>query len=180
MKKMNKKSILMLATMVLLLTFAVGGTIAYIVTSSGPVTNVFTPGTVGTSIKESFDRSVKNDVTVKNTGTVGSYIRAAVVVTWQDADGNVYGEAPVVGTDYRIVWSLEGWTGKSDGFYYYKTVVDPGASTGVLFTGCKPLKAAPAAGYTLHVEILASSIQAEPETVVEGAWSVTVENGVIQ
>ena len=46
----------------------------------------------------------------------------------------------------------------------------------MLITECKPLKAAPVAGYTLHVEILAQSIQAEPDAAVKEAWGVTVTN----
>lgn len=171
---MKKKTILMLAAMALLLTVTVGSTIAYLWTSTPAVTNTFTPASSGTDITEDFKDNVKNTVQIKNTGDVKSYIRAAVVVTWQNENGEVLGEVPVKDTDYSITWTRAGWTDlQRDGFYYYNTVVEPGKSTGVLFTDCKPLKAAPKDGYTLHVEIIAQSIQAEPISAVQEAWNWT-------
>lgn len=171
---MKKKTILMLAAMALLLTVTVGSTIAYLWTSTPAVINTFTPASSGTDITEDFKDNVKNNVKIKNTGDVKSYIRAAVVITWQNADGEVLGEVPVKDTDYSITWTRAGWTDlHSDGFYYYNTAVEPNASTGVLFTDCKPLKAAPKEGYTLHVEIIAQSIQAEPISAVTEAWGWT-------
>lgn len=164
MKNMKKKSLLMLATMVLLLTFAVGSTIAYLATHTTPVTNTFTPTEITTTVTENFDGNVKESVKIKNTGNTDAYIRAAVVVTWQntDGEGEVLATKPVEGTDYQITWKRDGWTGlESDGFYYYSSKVAPDGSTGVLFTDCKPLKAAPEEGYTLHVEIIGQGIQAE-------------------
>lgn len=169
---MKKKTILMLAAMALLLTVTVGSTIAYLETSTLPVTNTFTPASSGTTIEEKFDDKVKNEVKIKNTGDIKSYIRAAVVITWQNAAGDVFGTVPVAGTDYSITWTKDGWT-ENGNFYYYNTAVEPGASTGVLFTACKPLKAAPKDGYTLHVEIIAQSIQAEPISAVTEAWGWT-------
>lgn len=174
MKNMKKKMILMLAAMALLLTVTVGSTIAYLWTSTPAVINTFTPASSGTTIEEDFKGNVKNNVQIKNTGDVKSYIRAAVVITWQNATGEVLSEVPVKGTDYSITWTKAGWTDlQSDGFYYYNTVVEPGKSTGVLFTDCKPLQAAPEDGYALHVEIIAQSIQAEPISAVTDAWGWT-------
>lgn len=172
MKNMKKKTILMLAAMALLLTVTVGSTIAYLWTSTPGVTNTFTPASSGTKIEENFDGSVKNNVQIKNTGDVKSYIRAAVVITWQNATGEVLSVVPAAGTDYQITWQTDGWT-KKDNFYYYNTPVEPGDSTSVLFTDCKPLKAAPKDGYALHVEIIAQSIQAEPISAVTDAWGWT-------
>lgn len=162
MKNMKKKSLLMLATMVLLLTFAVGSTIAYLATHTTPVTNTFTPTDITTTVTENFDGNVKNTVKIKNDGNTDAYIRAAVVVTWQNNKGEVLATKPVKETDYQITWTKDGWTDlQSDGFYYYNSKVAPGRSTGVLFTDCKPLKTAPEEGYTLHVEIIGQGIQAE-------------------
>lgn len=172
MKNMKKKTILMLAAMALLLTVTVGSTIAYLWTSTPAVTNTFTPASSGTEIEEDFNGNVKNNVKIKNTGDVKSYIRAAVVITWQNATGEVLSEVPAADKDYQITWTPEGWT-KKDNFYYYNTPVEPGDSTSVLFTACKPLKAAPKDGYTLHVEIIAQSIQAEPSYAVTEAWGWT-------
>ena len=53
-------------------------------------------------VEETFKNNVKSNVQVKNTGDAAAYLRAAVLVTWQDASGNVLGTAPVAGQDYSI------------------------------------------------------------------------------
>lgn len=172
-----KKMLVLLTALIVVLCAAVGGTVAYLATSTGSVTNTFTPTSVSTDIDEDFNDNdnVKKDVKVKNTNEVDVYIRAAVVITWQDSSGKVLGQVPVAGTDYAITWSMADWIGpKSDGYYYYKKPVSKNESTGVLFTDCKPKKAAPVDGYTLHVEIISEAIQAEPTTAVTQAWGVTV------
>lgn len=181
MKKLNMKSLVLLVCVTLLLTCAVGSTVAYLKGKSDSITNTFTPASITTEITENFDQSVKNNVQVKNKGTVSAYIRAAVVVTWQNDAGEVYAVAPVEGTDYTVTWTKNGWTDKKDdGFYYYKTPVAAGASTGILFTACKPVEDNAPEGYHLSVEILAQAIQAEPVGAVTEAWSVTVTDGTIQ
>lgn len=170
-----KKSLVLLTAMVVLLCAVVGGTVAYLVTATDPVTNTFTPTSASTSIEEDFNHKVKDNVKIKNTGDVKAYIRAAVIVTWQKADGTVYGVVPKLGEDYSYTGAESGWTGlANDGYYYYTSPVEPGAATSALIQSCKPLKAAPAEGYTLHVEIISEAIQAEPTTAVTQAWGVTV------
>ena len=179
--KNKKKMLVLLTALIVVLCAAVGGTVAYLATSTGSVTNTFTPTSVSTDIVEEFEDNVKNNVKVKNTNEVDVYIRAAVVITWQNGEGTVLGQAPVAGLDYAITWTMDQWIGpKNDGYYYYTKSVSKGNATGVLFTDCKPLKAAPVDGYTLHVEIISEAIQAEPTSAVEGAWDVTVaSNGTI-
>lgn len=170
MKNM-KKSLVLLTAMVVLLCAVVGGTVAYLVTATYPVTNTFTPSSLETEIEENFLDNVKSDVKITNTGNVKAYIRAAVIVTWQNTDGTVYGTVPKPGVDYSFTGPVSGWTGPaSDGYYYYTSPVEPKSATSVLIQYCTPLKAAPADGYTLHVEIISEAIQAEPTTAVQEAW----------
>ena len=184
----RQKTGMLLIAIALLLTVAVGGTIAYLAASAGPVTNTFIPGNVPPEVVEEFKGSVKNNVAIKNNGNVDAYIRAKVIFTWQDASGNVYSQLPVTAPaedpDYTIKWTEAGWVKGSDGFYYHQAAVAPNGNTGVLFTDCKPLKAAPATGYTLHVEVLAQSIQADGVTAngtpaVVDAWGVTMNGTTI-
>lgn len=167
----------------LVLTLSVGGTIAYLITDTGPVTNTFTPGNVACKVIEKFNGTTKSDVKIENTGNTDAYIRAAIVVTWQNASsGNVLGKAPVLGSDYTLQLATDtGWDiTTSDGYYYYATAVSANNSTGILINECKVLKSAPAEGYTLCVEVLADAIQATPINAVKDAWGVTVDaNGNI-
>jgi len=160
---MNRHNKFMLAAVLLalLLTVVVSSTLAYLTDLTDPVQNVFTPGTLPPDIDETFNGTVKENVTIKNTGTVSAYIRAMVVITWEDASGNVLGTAPVSGTDYSISYG-SGWTGPdANGFYYYHAVVPAQGSTTALVERCEVLGAAPVDGYTLHVEIITQTIQAE-------------------
>ena len=166
-----KKKLTVLVALLLLVTVSVGGTLAWLATQTDPVTNTFTPSSLETKIEEVFENNVKENVTIKNTGTVKAYIRAAVIVTWQNTDGTVYGAVPKLNEDYSYTGAASGWTGlESDGYYYYTSPVEPGSATSVLIQSCKPQKAAPADGYTLHVEIISEAIQAEPTTAVQEAW----------
>ena len=80
MKNFNKKkSGVLLIAAVLLLVMAVGGTIAYLATSTEPVVNTFTPGNTDITVDEEFDGKVKTDVAIKNDGTVDAYIRVKVL-----------------------------------------------------------------------------------------------------
>ena len=166
MKRMKKKSLLLVAGIVLMLTIAIGGTIAYLVTNTEPVVNTFTPGEVPIEITENFKDGVKSNVQVKNKGNVPAYIRAKIIVTWKDKDGNVSAIKPVRGTDYSLNLNhgngVGQWLQASDSCYYYRGIVAVGASTNPLIISCTKLaNANKPDGYDLSVEIIAESIQAE-------------------
>lgn len=166
-----KKSHILLVSLLLVMTIGVGATAAFLMDSTGALVNIFNPSKVSCEVTETFDGKVKSDVSIKNTSNIPAYIRAEVIVTWQDADGNILGKMPVAGADYSITYPAESeWIPSEDGYYYYPASVAVGDSTPALIAVCKPLKDAPAAGYFLCVEIIAEAIQAQPETAVIDAW----------
>ena len=168
---MKTKKPVALVALLVLLCCTVAGTLAYLVTSTDPVTNTFTPAHVSTAVDETFENGVKSDVKIKNTGDIPAYIRAAVIINWADGDGNV-SATPVKTTDYTIKWTKEGWV-EHGGYYYYTAPVAVGALTGQLFTGCELAKGVtPPEGYSLQVTILADGIQSEPADAVIQAWGV--------
>lgn len=168
---MKTKKPVALVALLVLLCCAVTGTVAFLVTKTGPVTNTFTPAHVSTAVDETFKNGVKSDVKIKNTGDIPAYIRAAVIINWADGDGNV-SATPVKTTDYTIKWTKEGWV-EHGGYYYYTAPVAVGALTGQLFTGCELAKGVtPPEGYSLQVTILADGIQSEPADAVIQAWGV--------
>lgn len=179
--KQPKQKLVLLAALVLVLGAAVGGTIAYLVTNTAQVKNTFIPSEVTTTIVEKFDGTAKSDVKIQNKGNIDAWLRAAVVITWQDKDGNVYGTAPVEGTDYTITWSMTNWLKGADGFYYYTKPVAPDGLTEVLFTDCKQIVKAPTnedndeKGYFLNVEVIGSGIQSVPAYVFDtkSGWGVS-------
>ena len=166
----RKKSVALLVSVLVLVCAAVGGTIAFLMAQSGPVENVFKPSKVTTSVDETLEGGAKKDVKIKNTGDTEAWIRAAVVVTWQDNDGKVYGTAPGE-ADYTIDYGTEnGWKKGADGFWYYTRPVAAGESTGVLIASCTSQGTAPE-GYSLNVEIIGSGIQSKPASVFGTQWT---------
>ena len=162
MKNLNrKKTVLLLAMVVLILAGAVGGTLAYIVTSSGPVQNTFTPAHVTCAVEESDfvdgTSTIKNNVTIRNTGNTSAYIRAAVVANWCDTSGKILAPQTVdlsgnTGT---------GWT-KVGEYYYYNPAVQAAGYTSALITRYKPQmpESVPASAH-LEMTIVCQAVQAE-------------------
>lgn len=163
------KPFAVLACVAVLLTGFVGSSLAWLMDNTDPVVNEFTPGKVSTSINENMNGNTKSNVSFTNTGNVPAYIRAKLVITWQDGSGNVYGQAPVLGDDYTMSGLGSDWVQSGD-YYYYTAVVQPGGATGVLFSSITQKGENPAEDYTLHVEVLAESIQSEPVKAVIDAW----------
>lgn len=173
---------------------AVGGTVAWLVNSTGTVTNTFVAGGVTTDIVEGFDGKAKSDVKITNTGNIPAYVRAQVIINWQDAQGNLYaGETAPDGSTYVetfVDFTKEdcNWVeSASDGFYYYRKALDPEATTDVLVEsivvkypdGVNPEDAP----YQLSVEILTEAIQAIPDGAFNDLWStssgLTASNGML-
>lgn len=168
----------LLVSLVLLVGVAVGGTLAYLATNTDPIENQFTPSKVTTTVEETLEGNVKSEVKIKNTGDTEAWIRAAVVITWQNEAGNVYGGTqPVAGTDYTISWNKDttnsdgNWVTGKDGFYYWTKPVAPNGLTGELITECKPVEGKAPEGYALTVEIIGSGIQSKPASVFNDNWA---------
>lgn len=190
MLTMNKKHKALLLSLTLLFLVGVGATIALLIDVPDEVKNAFNPSTVSCAVDEAFaNNKVKSNVSVKNTGDIDAFIRAEIIVSWKNKAGDTYGVTPIEGEgkDYKITIPTDtGWIEKG-GFYYYTSAVKPNAFTGTLISKCEQLKDAPAEGYYLSVEILASAIQAEgisdgignpgpvvDEPAIENAWKVTL------
>lgn len=166
-KKGNKVTCLYaLSIVLLLLSICTTGAFAYLKLSTDTTDNSFNSAkSVNPQIIETFDvdKNIKKNVkvNVKDTG-YSVYVRATVVVTWQDSNGNVYVKPPKEGEDYSIDYGDQ-WKKRSD-YWYYKSVVESGKETDYLITECKPLKEAPVEGYTLNVKIMTQTIQSAGST----------------
>lgn len=180
----------------LAITATTGAVYAYLSATTDLVENSFTPvSDPDITIVETFATTpdsinlIKENVCV-DVGESGYavYVRVAIVVTWKNADKEVYGQIPVAGTDYTIKLNVGDdapWFYNSkDGFYYLESMVYSG-KTEELIRSCYQTAAAPETGYTLHVEIIAQTIQAKGSTdrldengnpipAVTDAWGVTV------
>lgn len=157
-----KKASALTIAIILILVMAIGGTVAFLVTHTDQIVNTFQPTDVSCEINEKFndDNTVKTSAVVENTGKIPAYIRVAVVANTVDAEGNITGTA-----DVRDKLASSGWT-EINGYYYYNGVVQPrGKTTDLLGADGINLDG-------IQVTILASAIQAEPDSAVAQAWDV--------
>ena len=181
----TRKVKVILLSLALIMVMAISGTLAFITASSNDVNNTFEPGRVTCKVDETFNGTTKTNVTITNTGNVRAYIRAEIVVTWQNENGDVYGK-PVAQNEYELSVGSNWKYNEADGFYYYPSIVEPNVSTRNLIDSCKLKDSVtpPAEGYYLCVEVLASAIQADGvnsdnKKAVEDAWEVTISDGVV-
>ena len=157
----GKKAVAFLVLTVALSLAIVGTTLAYIITQTDILQNIFEPAKVDIEI---------NGTDIENKSDVDVYIRAAVVVNWVDEDGVILSTMPVAceGKDY-VLEVANGWTQGSDGFYYYLSKVPPTTKSVTLLNGVTQNKTKD--GYTLRVQVLSSAIQAEPADAVKLSWT---------
>ena len=169
--RMNRTAVLLIAV-ILLISTAVGSTVAFLATKTEPVENSFEYANVSCKVTQNCDTD-GSIVQVKNTGTISAYIRAAVVANWIDVDGNIAASVPE-GYSYDLTCSSGSWVQGKDGFFYYLLPVAPGALTeGSLLTCTVTCPETPE--YTLSVEVLAEAIQSTPASAVNEAWSAAVD-----
>ena len=186
--KSKTKLITTLVSFLMIGAAAISSTVAFLYTYDDPVVNKFIPSKVTTAVVEDIEPNpgVKSDVKIANTGDTTAWIRAAVVVTWQDKEGNVYGQMPVIGVDCEtanctqhdchISYDKTKW-GYEGGFWYCKDTVPANTESPVLITSCKPTgTSSPKEGYYLTVEILGSGIQTfQGVDNYKDAWKKVVE-----
>ena len=167
LKWSGNKAVALFVLTIVLAVAAEGSTVAYIVTKTGEVKNTFTPPDIN------IDISGDN---IANKGDIPVYVRAAVVVNWvNETDGSILSATPVEGTDYEAVYNTDnGWAKGSDGFWYYKTALDPNVAAATLMKTVT--QKTQKDGYKLQVQVLSSAIQTTPASAVEQSWGVTVNN----
>lgn len=162
-----RKEFVLLVSVFVMIAGVVGGTIAYL-TSHAEIINTFSMAKVSCQ--------VNSNQTITNTSDIPAYIRAAVVVTWKDSEGNIYGQ-PV---NYTVTLG-EGWTQSGD-YYYYEPELDAkgeGKDTTTALTVTTSDNAPTdenGEACTPNVEILAEAIQSEPIKAIQEAWGYTPSN----
>lgn len=169
-KAPSKRKILLLVACILMSVATFGGTLAYILTNTTPLTNKFVPAQISCEILEDFSNgTVKKDVCVQNTGDAPAYIRVKLLPYWYDKENDT-----IVA---KSSWSPsftpgQGWILGNDGYYYYTSPVSPGECTSVLISSLTLAQDDISLARQV-LEIIASCIQAEPADAVTGAWSGT-------
>lgn len=167
-RRRGGRPLALLLALILVVGAAAGGTVAWLTQTTQTENNNFSYGTVSCRINETFENNTKSNVTVTNTGNTPAYIRAACIVNWVDAQGNIVANVPADYT-YSLSIPVDGWIAGSDGYYYYNGVVDPDATTTGSLLTCTSSPSADGK-YKLSVKVIASAVQATPSTAVNEAW----------
>lgn len=190
----QRRSLIAMIVVAALTLAGIGGVIAWL-TASNHVSNALEVGKVDVTLNEKGPSgtddftegdSAKKNVTATNNGNVPVYVRARVDIYWEDANGNQLWDAPD-SDDYTIDWgaAIDGSTAagsswfEADGFYYWDSQVQPGASTDNLIDSFAPVDGKTSADKKLVCDIAIQSIQADPSRAVGEAWGVTVTDGVL-
>lgn len=154
--KVSKKTFVLLISLVLLLTVAISGTVAFLADNTGEVENIFTSAEVTVGIDETLGDNTKSGIKFQNTGDVPAYIRATFVINWTNSENQIV-PAPANGS---VVVSPAGndgnWVLDGDIYYYTPSVPVGGWTTEmpVVVTVNAP------EGYTCHVDVYAEGVQA--------------------
>lgn len=176
-KSVKSKILTLLLAVLIVTTFTVGGSLAYIVTHTDSIKNVFNPSTVTTTVTEDFDGTNKSNIVVKNTGDTTAYVRVKLVTYRVDGDDNhnIGGTATIPNFELGNNWV------KYDGCYYYTKPVDAETSTPSLFDGSITLQEyKDADGGKQVIEVMAEAIQAGQNAptdcgdAVKNAWKVNI------
>ena len=193
----GKLKITLVVVFAILATIAVtvGGSLAFIADTTDRADNNFELEQITNEIIQEKSGNTLTSVSVKNTSeTKASYIRAMLIVNWNELDVNgeltnaIYGMAPIEGTDYSLTYNTSDWVEYpvGSGIYYYNDDVASGDTTEPFITNFKQISTENQPdGYGLSVEVLVQSIQAtgldsKGNKPVELAWDVDINNGTVK
>ena len=170
----GKKPALLIVALALILTVAVGGTVAYLTTKTDSKINTFTPSQVSCEVKENFDGEKKTNVNVTNTGDIDAYLRVKLVTYRVNDDGQHIGGTAAI----PAFTPGDGWVKYGD-YYYYTYPVAPGQQPETPLIDSLTLTGSysDADGGKQALEIMAEAIQSAPTDALGQAWGVTITPG---
>lgn len=175
-RRSSRKAGTLLLSLLLVITLALGGTAAYLITRTGPVLNSFQPSQVDCEVTEDFDGSVKSNVNVTNTGDTKAYIRVKLVTYRVNDKGQHIGGTAEI-PDFS---PGENWV-EFNGYYYYTLPVVPDERPDAALIGSIELTGSynDADGGKQVIEVMAEAIQSGPAQAVGSSWGVTISEGSV-
>lgn len=133
-KSVSMKVVVLLLAVVLLIGCVAGGTLAYLMTQTTPVTNTFVAGAIGQLALTETDEDktymvvpgvniTKDPVVTFNGNNVAAYVFVKVEAdasTWTESEGTFS-----LGDNQEMKWTVaDGWTKLEAGVYYREVAVD--------------------------------------------------------
>lgn len=167
----TKRLSTLLLSVILMVTIAVGGTVAYLVTQDKPITNTFTPSHVNCEVTENFNGTVKSNVNVTNIGDTDAYIRVKLVTYRVNQDGqHIGGTATIPQFNPGTNWVKYG------GYYYYTLPVKPNEQPTSDLISSITLDGpyTDADGGKQVIEVMAEAIQSAPAEAIGRSWGVRI------
>ena len=171
------RMVVMIVAAALLLTMAIGGTMAWLSDKTDGVKNTFTPSKVTCEVTENFRNNEKTKVNVKNTGDTEAYIRVKLVTyRTNDAGDHIGGTATIPPFTLGENWVLH-----TDGYYYYTLPVKSGESPAANLAESITLTGSytDADGGHQSLDIMAEAIQSGPAEAVGASWGVVITEGSV-
>lgn len=170
----KKKIIIFVTIFLLLISTIVVSTIAYL-NKINKKQNDFVIGTIVPQILQDYNEidNSRENIRIKNVGNSPIYIRATILYYFQNSDGQIIDGVPVQNADYSLIFSSsENWVKGSDGYYYYKSIINPEEITDNLIDRCLDLNND--INKLFMVDVTVQAIQATPISAVKEAWNVNV------
>lgn len=175
-RRNSRKTGTLLLSLLLVVTLAIGGTVAYLTTHSDPVQNNFTPSFVDCEVTESFNGTTKSNVNVKNTGDTEAYIRVKLVTYRVNDEGqHIGGTATIPSFTPGTNWVAYG------DYYYYTLPVAPDDEPAADLIDSITLTGSyvDADGGKQVIEVMAEAIQSGPVEAVGSSWGVSISKGSV-
>lgn len=166
-----ERSLVLVVSVLALVLAVAGGTLAWLVANTTPVTNTFTPAQVSCAVEETFNNNVKSNVNVRNTSDIDAYLRVKLVTYRVNKDGQHIGGT----AEIPPFTPGEKWVKNGD-FYYYTLPVAPYETPAANLIDKIELAGSynDADGGKQVIEVMAEAIQSVPKKAVGEAWGVTI------
>ena len=171
-----KRSLVLVASVLVLLLAVAGGTLAWLAAQTDGVINTFDPAHVSCAVMENFDGETKSNVNVKNTGDIPAYIRVRLVTyRVNDAGQHIGGTATIPPFTPGTNWVKYGE------YYYYTLPVAAGGAPAADLISSINLTGSynDADGGKQVIEVMAEAIQSSPAKAVGESWGVTISKGSV-
>ncbi len=174
-KKIISRAALTAICLVFLLFCGIGGTLAFLIDSTGPIKNIFTAATVKNEVDETFDGTEKSAIAVENTGDTPVYVRVKLIsyrikVDKDGVETIVGGASEIPPFNLESNWFYDLTT---NCYYYKKALEKKGDKTSDLLDSSIELQNYED-GSKQVIEVLSEAIQAVPKKAVIEAWGLAV------
>lgn len=202
-KSVSMKALVLLLAVVLLVGCVAGGTLAYLMTNTTPVTNTFVVGTIGTlGLSETKGnkfmivpgKNIEKDPVVTFSGNnVDAYVFLKVDAAGWNVTGSDTTYTYSIGTDSGVgenkvekemKWTLSGWTKLKDGVYYKEVAANTPLSASVIKdntitveNGITESDLGTSSIYAKSLTFTAYAIQKDGFNTVDAAWAQAEKAG---